>query len=160
MSATRSVGRAVLGGAAAGAAGTTALNAATYLDMTVRGRGASSTPEQSVAALADKADIDIPGEGDTRENRISGLGPMLGIATGVGVGAVVGLLRRLGLRTPYPVTTVLTAGAAMIGANAPMAQLGISDPKSWSSADWAADAGPHVAYGLVTAGVLHGLDLD
>ena len=41
----------VLRGAAAGAAGTTALNAVTYLDMTVRGRGTSSTPEQTVEAL-------------------------------------------------------------------------------------------------------------
>jgi hypothetical protein len=37
-----------LKGAMAGAAGTTALNAVTYMDMVVRGRGASSTPEQVV----------------------------------------------------------------------------------------------------------------
>jgi hypothetical protein len=34
----------VLRGAAAGAAGTTALNAVTYLDMVVRGRPASDAP--------------------------------------------------------------------------------------------------------------------
>ncbi|MGI8900330.1 MAG: hypothetical protein ACR2HA_05280 [Nocardioides sp.] len=39
-----SVGRSVLAGVAAGAAGTTALNAVTYLDMAIRGRGTSSTP--------------------------------------------------------------------------------------------------------------------
>jgi hypothetical protein len=38
----------ILRGVAAGAAGTTALNAVTYLDMVLRGRGASSTPEESV----------------------------------------------------------------------------------------------------------------
>ncbi|MCP9968874.1 hypothetical protein LUX57_29935 [Actinomadura madurae] len=42
-------------GLAAGAAGTTALNLVTYLDMAVRGRPASSTPEQSVERLADVA---------------------------------------------------------------------------------------------------------
>ena len=41
-----------LRGAAAGAAGSTALNAVTYLDMAGRGRGSSSTPEQTVQALA------------------------------------------------------------------------------------------------------------
>ena len=38
----------MLRGAAAGAAGTTALNVVTYLDMAVRGRPASSTPERTV----------------------------------------------------------------------------------------------------------------
>jgi hypothetical protein len=37
-------------GAAAGAAGTTALNTVTYLDMAVRGRPTSSTPEDIVEA--------------------------------------------------------------------------------------------------------------
>ena len=40
--------RGILAGAAAGAAGTTALNLIAYLDMTLRGRGASSTPEDTV----------------------------------------------------------------------------------------------------------------
>jgi hypothetical protein len=157
MSATRIMGSAAAG-AAAGAAGTTALNATTYLDMALRGRGASSAPEDGVVALADKSGVEIPGEGEARDNRVSGLGPLLGIATGVGVGVLAGVLRRTGVRTPYPVTTLVTAAAAMLGANAPMAQLGISDPASWSSVDWAADAVPHLAYGLATAGVLHGMD--
>ena len=37
-----------LTGAIAGTAGTTALNATTYLDMAVRGRGTSSAPEDLV----------------------------------------------------------------------------------------------------------------
>src|SRR5690349_11542744 len=77
-----SVGRAALRGAAAGAAGTTALNAVTYLDMTIRARAASSTPEASVEKLSDKLGIGIPGEGKERDNRVQGLGPLLGIATG------------------------------------------------------------------------------
>jgi hypothetical protein len=51
-------------------------------------------------------------------------------------------------------SAVLLAAAAMAGADAPMARLGLTDPKSWSSADWLADAVPHLAYGAVTAWAL------
>src|SRR5215218_5927453 len=71
-----------LRGAAAGAAGSTALNTVTYLDMTVRGRGASSTPEQTVEKLAEKAHLPIPGEGATRVNRVQGVGALTGIVAG------------------------------------------------------------------------------
>lgn len=160
MSATKAAGRGVLAGIAAGAAGTTALNAVTYLDMAVRGRAASSAPQDAVDKLAGKLDVDIPGEGEARDNRIAGLGPLLGIVTGVGVGAMIGLLRTCGGRAPVPMTAVVSGAAAMLGSAAPMAKLGISDPRSWSSTDWASDAVPHLAYGLATAGVLQALDHD
>lgn len=160
MSATKAAGRGVLAGIAAGAAGTTALNAVTYLDMAVRGRAASSAPQDAVDKLAGKLDVDIPGEGEARDNRIAGLGPLLGIVTGVGVGAMIGLLRKCGVRAPVPMTAAISAAAAMLGSDAPMAKLGISDPRSWSSTDWASDAVPHLAYGLATAGVLQALDHD
>jgi hypothetical protein len=86
----------ILKGAAAGAAGTTALNATTYLDMTVRARPTSSTPEDTVEKLAEISHIDIPGEGEERDNRVAGLGPLSGITTGVGIGALLGLSRALG----------------------------------------------------------------
>src|SRR3954447_14633638 len=95
----------VLRGAAAGAAGTTALNAVTYLDMAVRGRGSSSTPEQTVETLAEKAHVPIPGEGATRENRLQGLGPLTGLVAGVGVGVLAGLARAAGFRSPPLVGT-------------------------------------------------------
>ena len=47
-------------GAAAGAAGTTALNATTYLDMVLRGRSASSTPEDTMRYLSDLAHVPSP----------------------------------------------------------------------------------------------------
>ncbi|MFD7160438.1 hypothetical protein ACFV9C_38015 [Kribbella sp. NPDC059898] len=78
-------------GMAAGAAGTTALNAATYLDMAARGRPASNTPEAAVDELSGKTHIPIPGDDETRPNRLSGLGALMGIATGVGVAAALGL---------------------------------------------------------------------
>jgi len=149
--------RGLAAGAAAGAAGTTALNAATYLDMSVRGRPTSDTPEQTVEALASKAGAKIPGEGETRDNRVAGLGPLSGVLTGVGIGALAGALRGLGVRVPFPLAAVGVGGAAMAGADLPMAALGVTDPRTWPPSSWAADAGPHLAYGVVTVAVLRGL---
>jgi hypothetical protein len=145
-------------GAAAGAAGTTALNAATYLDMALRGRPASSTPQESVERLADWTGVDVPGAGEERENRLAGLGPILGLAAGVGVGAVLGLARGAGWR-PKPAAGVVAAALlALVAGNGPMAALGVSDPRSWSTTDWMADLVPHAAYGIVTAAVLAALE--
>jgi len=52
--------RQILAGVLAGAAGTTALNALTYLDMAVRGRPSSGTPEQAVEQAASKVGTDVP----------------------------------------------------------------------------------------------------
>jgi hypothetical protein len=151
--------KAILAGAAAGAAGTTALNAATYLDMAARGRSASSAPEDTVETIAEKAGHPVPGDEETKPNRLSGLGALSGIATGVGVGAAVGLLRAAGLRRlPGPVGAVLVGAAAMAATDASMTALGISDPRDWSKVDWASDALPHLAYGLVTWATLAALD--
>jgi hypothetical protein len=46
--------REMLRGAAAGAAGTTVLNAVTYVDMALRARPASSTPERTVDTIANR----------------------------------------------------------------------------------------------------------
>ena len=88
----------VLRGAAAGAAGTTALNAVTYLDMAVRGRGTSSTPEDTVEKLADKAHVAIPGDGRSGQNRVQGLGALTGLVAGIGFGVLAGLARAPGYR--------------------------------------------------------------
>jgi hypothetical protein len=143
--------RRLLVGAAAGAAGTTALNAVTYIDMAVRGRPASSTPEQSVEHLSDSTGVDIPGDEETRGNRVQGLGPLIGLATGTGVGALYGLVVPGGRSVPVGWGTVLAAATALVAANGPMAALGLSDPRQWSASDWASDLVPHAAYGLVTA---------
>lgn len=150
--------RALLNGAAAGAAGTTALNAATYVDMAMRGRAASSTPERTVATIADRMGRPVPGEGPTREHRLTGLGALSGIATGVGVGAAVGGLRALGLRPAALMGTVMVGAAAMAASDVPMARLGVSDPRTWSRVDWLSDALPHLAYGAVTWLSLAALD--
>jgi hypothetical protein len=136
-------------GAAAGAAATTALNAVTYLDMAVRGRGSSSTPEDTVEKLAEKAHLSIPGDGETRTNRLQGLGPLTGLLAGVGVGVVAGLVRAAGFRSRPLVGTALTTAAVLAAANGPMTVLGITDPRTWSASDWISDLVPHVVYGVV-----------
>jgi len=147
----------ILAGAAAGAAATTALNAVTYIDMVVRGRPVSSTPEDTIETLSQKAGVPIPGDEQTRANRVAGLGPLGGLAAGVGVGVALGLARSAGWRSgPVGTTLVASAGALMAG-NGPMTVLGVADPRTWSTADWLSDVGPHVAYGAVAAYVLRGL---
>ncbi|MGY1720498.1 hypothetical protein ACI8AG_15790 [Blastococcus sp. SYSU DS0552] len=147
-----------LRGAAAGAAGTTALNAVTYLDMVVRGRGSSSTPEQTVEKLAETAHVLIPGDDQTRQNRLQGLGPMTGIVAGVGVGVVGGLARASGLLSSKPVGTLLTGLGAMVAGNGPMTVLGVTDPRTWSTTDWLSDLVPHLAYGLVVKNTIDAFD--
>ncbi|MFA1540269.1 hypothetical protein [Actinomadura monticuli] len=142
-------------GLVAGAAGTTALNVVTNLDMAVRGRPPSNTPERSVGTLADMTGVGL-GEGEKAENRKAGLGPMLGFGTGLGAGLVYGAIAgRRGL--PMPVATVLLTALAMVGTSAPMTVLGLTDPREWSASDWAVDAVPHLAYGAVAAGVYSAL---
>jgi hypothetical protein len=145
----------MLRGAAAGAAGTTALNAVTYLDMTLRGRPPSDTPEQTVLTLSDKLGLRVPGDQDTRPNRIQGVAALLGLATGVtlgaGLAAVDEALDGAFGRLPVPASALLFAGVALAGANGPMAGLGISDPRQWTPSDWASDLVPHLAYGLAAA---------
>jgi hypothetical protein len=154
--------RGILNGAAAGAAGTTALNTVPYLDMAVRGRPASSTPEETVTKLADVAGVTIPGDDTTRRNRIAGLGPLTGLLVGVGVGAVVGLARAAGASAGWKAgglaTGLALTGVALIGGNGPMTALGVSDPRSWTAKDWISDIVPHLAYGVVAACTLLALD--
>jgi hypothetical protein len=150
--------RLALLGAAAGAAGTTALNGVTYLDMAVRGRPSSSTPEDTVEKLSEKTHVPVPGEGDARQNRVSGLGPLTGLVAGVGTGALLGVTRTAGWRPGAAAGTLAATVGALIGSNGPMTVLGVTDPRSWPPSSWLADIVPHLAYGAVTAAVLDRLD--
>lgn len=152
------MGTGLLAGAAAGAAGTAALNAATYIDMAIRGRGTSSTPEQTVEAIEDHLPVSVPGDGEVRDHRVSGLGALSGIVTGVGIGAVYGVLRRAGVRPPTAVGALLVGGTAMASTDLSMAALKVSDPRTWSAGDWVSDIVPHLVYGAVTYAVLQALD--
>lgn len=145
-------------GALAGAAGTTALNAATYLDMALRGRPASDSPEQLVEQATDMVGGTIPGDKDERGNRLQGLGPLSGIAVGVTVGAVAGLLHRTlarhGHSVPAVIEATLIGAAAMALSDVPLKLTGISDPATWAVKDWASDAIPHLLYGAATYAAL------
>ena len=150
--------RGALLGAAAGAAGTTALNATTYLDMALRGRPTSSTPEDTVEKLSEVTHVPVPGEGDTRENRLAGLGPLTGLLAGLATGALLGVARAAGWRTGPGAGAVVATLGALVGTNGPMTVLGVTDPRTWPASSWAADIVPHLAYGAVTAAVLDRLD--
>ena len=141
-------------GLIAGAAGTTALNAATYADMALRGRPASDTPERTVETLAEQAGHPVPGEGEKRDARLTGLGSLSGLVTGVGVGAAAGLLHPVLTRLPTLASAVLVGAGVMAATDVSMIKLGVTDPSSWSASDWASDAAPHLVYGAVTVWTL------
>jgi uncharacterized membrane protein len=141
-------------GLVAGAAGTTALNAVTYLDMALRGRPASTVPERTVDALADAVGRKVPGRGAVRDARRTGLGALAGIVNGLGVGVLASLVRSAGVRMPGPVGAVVTGAAAMAATDVPVAALSVSDPRTWTTTDWVADAVPHLAYGAAVQAVI------
>ena len=143
-------------GVIAGAAGTTALNAVTYLDMAVRARPASSTPQQTVERAAALVGAPLPQDEESKEAVESGLGSLLGILAGVGAGVVLAGVRGVTGHPRSRLGTLVTAWAlAMIAGNGPMTALGVTDPRTWARADWTADVVPHVAYAAAA-----GLTLD
>ncbi|WP_052850197.1 hypothetical protein [Streptomyces avicenniae] len=158
MSRNRSRVLGLVAGAAAGAAGTTALNTVTYADMALRGRPASSTPEATVEKLAGDAHVTIPGDEGTRPNRFTGLGALTGLAAGVGAGALLGAWRAAGWRPGTVLCGATAALAALVASNGPMTLLRVTDPRTWSASDWVSDVVPHAAYGAVTAWLLERLD--
>lgn len=152
-----SVTRNVWWGMLAGAAGTTALNAATYLDMAVRGRPASSTPQQTIERAAALMGVTLPHDKRTKALE-SGLGALLGALAGVGAGAALGAMRGLTGHPRSRTGTIATAWAmAMVIGNGPMTVLGVTDPRQWTPVDWAADIVPHVAYAVAAGTTLEAL---
>lgn len=144
----------LLRGVAAGAAGTTALDIATRTDMALRARPSSNAPTEAISTIADRVGASIPGRRGERSNRLQGLGGLGGAAAGLGVGAVAGLLRASGVRLPGVIGGPLLGAGAMAATDLPMARLGITDPRKWSTTDWVADAVPHLMYGVTTHATL------
>jgi hypothetical protein len=91
----RSMTSVLVRGALAGATGTALLTATTYLDMALTGRPASRAPERTVAELLRRANLPVPDD-----HRLTALGALSGIATGIGVGAAVAVVRAAGVRVP------------------------------------------------------------
>ncbi|HEX8036665.1 MAG TPA: hypothetical protein VF510_22595 [Ktedonobacterales bacterium] len=143
-----------LTGAVAGAAGTVALDVATYLDMAIRGRSSSELPANVAGGLAERLGIhaqSITGQSSQAQSRRSGLGALLGYATGVGLGVAYGALRpRLG-RFVVRVAGAVLGIAARAASDVPAVALGKTDLRSWGVSGWIADLVPHLVYGYVTA---------
>ena len=145
-------------GLLAGAAGTTLLNAVTYLDMAVRGRPASDTPERTVDAGVRKLGRDLRGNSEQRDARRTGLGALSGIGSGLAIGVGASAARAFGVRLPGPLAAVATGAGAMVATNLPLAAAGLTDPREWSATDWVSDAIPHLAYGIGTHAVIAATD--
>jgi hypothetical protein len=137
-----------------------ALNGLTYVDMAIRGRPASSTPEVTLDKMSEVTHVPIPGREDSRENRLAGIGPLSGPIAGVGMGALLGVARTAGWRPALGVGTAVATVGAMVGTSGPMTVLGVTDPRTWSTKSWLADIVPHLAYGAVTTVVLERLGQD
>lgn len=148
----------LLKGILAGAAGTTLLNAATYVDMALTGRAASAVPAESVRKLAEifglremaAAGDDVP---ETVRNTREALGALLGIKVGIGIGVLFGAAYPVMKGRPLLLQGLLAGAAAMAATDLGLAGLAVSDPKTWTPSDWLRDAVPHLCYGLAVAGV-------
>ncbi|TMB90608.1 MAG: hypothetical protein E6J44_02235 [Chloroflexi bacterium] len=143
-------------GAVAGAVGTVALDVTTYADIAIRGRSSSGAPSQMVSILAKAVGLPLSSQGvgsedQTAQNRESGLGALLGYVNGLGVGVAYGLLRSRQDDIPIPLAGIGVGLAAMAASDIPLIALRVSNPKTWELSGWAADAIPHLVYGLVTA---------
>jgi hypothetical protein len=137
----------VMAGLLAGAAGTTALDAVTYADMALRGRPASGVPEK----LVDRLGLPL-GDEEKASNRRQAVAALVGMGVGVGVGAAYGLTGGPP-RTPAGLLAgaLALAAAASLAGDGPPVALGLTDPRTWTAADWLSDAVPHLAYGVVAA---------
>jgi hypothetical protein len=144
--------RAAGNGAAAGAVGTIMLDSITYLDIATTGRPASTTPQDTITRASRITHIPIPGDGSAQDNRVFGIGSLMGYALGVGTGALLGAAAQLTGRRPMLLSGALAAsGVAMVVANGPMIALGTTNVRTWSASDWLRDILPHLGYGLGAA---------
>ncbi len=147
--------RNVLIGTIAGAAGTVALDIATYADMAIRGRSSSNAPAKMAENLAKIVHLPLSSQGtgsndQAAQNRESGLGALLGYVNGLGTGALYGLVRSQFDNVPVPLAGILVGLAAMAESDVPLITLGKSNPKTWGFSGWTADIIPHLIYGMVT----------
>lgn len=148
MASTTLVGLAA--GALAGAAGTTAHNAVTYLHQALTGTASPSSPASDVPARtagdADDAVVDSA-------KRPDAAGPLGGIGIGVGVGMLAGALRGVSTTPPQPVAALAVGGAAWAAALGASAATG--NARSTSATETVVEALSHLAHGAVTVIALH-----
>lgn len=142
-------------GVVAGAAGSAALNIATYFDMLLRGRQSSSVPADTAQGLAENVGLELSGASEQEtSSRRSAAGALLGYVAGLGIGAVYASIEGAGVALPFPVAAVVVGGGAMAASDLPATATGATDPRRWNAAAWLSDIVPHLAYGIVTVAVL------
>lgn len=141
----------LINGIVAGAAGTAALNLATYVDMAIQGRSGSSVPAEVASEAASRAGIELADERETAGNRAEALAQLLGYGTGLAFGGLYGAVadRR---ELPTPLAGVALGLGVMAATDLSAVALGKTDPRTWGLTGWASDVVPHLLYGLVTVG--------
>lgn len=141
-------------GAVAGAVGTLALEATTYLDLALRGRPPSSAPADAVGRVTEVIGVSLSSRGRDAEpahNRRTGIGALLGYATGVGIGIGYGAARQRWPRIPPALSGVALGAAAMMASDLGLVALRVTDPRRWGLAGWLSDIVPHAVYGFAAA---------
>ncbi len=143
-------------GLAAGAAGTAALNATTYLDMALRARPPSELPEKMVAEFAKMAGVDALAKpsselSDAAKNRRMGVAALLGYTDGFGVGALFGALRPSMQDVSWFWAGIGLAAATMLMSEGLATAMEQTNPREWGVAGWLSDIVPRCLYGWVTA---------
>jgi len=145
----------LLVGAAASAVGTVALDATSYTDMLLRGRGASAMTQTVAQKLAERVGIDAlssPEPNEPTKNRQTAAGSLLGPLSGIAVGIVYGAVRPLLRgRVPVVVAGLLAGAASMALTDVTATMLEATDPKEWDLAGWLSDIIPHAVFGIATA---------
>ena len=144
-------------GLVAGAAGTMALDIATYLDMAIRGRAASEVPSKLAGEIVDSMGVSL-GRGETAANRRTGVGALLGYATGIGIAVVYSVLRPRVEHVPFPVTAAAVGLSAMAASDVTATAYGVTNPKEWGLVGWASDIFFHLIYGYITVAVFEALE--
>lgn len=149
------IAQALLYGAAAGAAGTTILDATTYADMALRGRPQSELPQRVVKEIVHRAHVaplDRPDElmSDADKNRQTALGALIGYADGLGMGAAFGAVRPQTRGVSWFWAGIALGAATLLLSEGSATALGQTDPRKWGVSGWVADLVPRFLYGWVT----------
>ena len=137
-----------LRGAAAGAAGTTALNVVAYLDMAVRGPGPQfqTTAEHRGRNWRGHAAPVDPGRRLTDgPARVEGLGALTGLVAGVGVGGLRAGPGPPGFRSRRVLLTTLTVLVSTRNGASDRRSCASRIPRPWSVVDWISDLVPRTA---------------
>jgi hypothetical protein len=106
--------------------------------------------------LAGLAGVDLSGDRD-RANRRTALAALMGYATGIGFGAVYGIVIGRSRRPGWMAGGVVAGLGAMAGTAVPSTASGLTDPRRWGLTGWLEDLVPHLAYGFATAGTYEAL---